>query len=148
MENTELLKLVLNKQRIAYSWPYCFNTGCQLQAECLRYQAALVLDSSVTSGTAVFPSVDLHGKCPLFKPIRSIRTAWGFERLFDNVRTPDAPTLRRMLKDLLNGNGNYYRYHHGTRRLSPDQQKSIRQLFARMGYDNIEFGHYQDEIEL
>ena len=148
MENTDILKIALRASDIPASWPYCFNSSCQQCDTCLRYQAALTLDTASTVGTTVLPTVLDRNTCPHFKRLRTVRTAWGFDRLFDNVRVADAPTLRKRMRDIVGGNGNYYRYHHGQRRLAPEQQSLIRRLFAEYGYENIEFDHYQAEIEL
>lgn len=146
MENTDILRAAIAASEIPATWLYCFNSGCPLRDTCIRHQAGLALDAGRTCGCAVFPAA-AGGNCPHFKLMRRIRTAWGLARLFDDVRAGDAPTLRKRLKAMLGGNGSYYRYHHGTRRLSPEQQSQIRQLFARFGYSDAGFEHYRDEIE-
>ena len=148
MENTDIIRVAINNSDIPASWLYCFNSGCQLRDTCIRYQTGLALDASRTCGRAVFPTAADGGKCRHFKKLRKIQSAWGFARLFDNVRVGDATALRTRLRTMLGGNGTYYRYHHGTRRLTPEQQTQIRQLFARFGYADIEFEHYREEIDI
>lgn len=147
--NTELLKTAVQNSNIPAYWPYCFNSGCARRDTCVRYQAGTALDATThTAGLAVYPAAARLEQCPHFKLLRTIRSAWGMARLFDNVRVSDAPLLRQRMKSMLGGNGTYYRYHHGTRRLKPEQQAQIRRLFASFGYDGIEFEHYQTEIDL
>lgn len=148
MENTDILKAAISGADIPATWLYCFNSSCPRRDTCVRYQAGLALDGSRTCGNAVFPTAADGGDCPHFKLLRRIRTAWGLARLFDNVRAGDAPALRKRLKALLGGNGSYYRYHHGTRRLSPEQQSLVRRMFARSGYDGVDFEHYREEIDI
>ena len=147
MENTNVLRAAIAGSDIPATWLYCFTSSCTLRDTCIRYQAGLVLDASRTCGNAVFPTA-AGDNCPHFKLLRMIRTAWGLARLFDEVCVGDAPTLRKRLKTMLGGNGSYYRFHHGTRRLTPEQQAEVRQLFARFGYGNVDFEHYRDEIEI
>ena len=147
-ENTQATRAALADTTIPANWPYCFQSDCELHDTCVRYQAGTALDGTRTVGHAVFPTAPANGTCPHFKLLRTIRSAWGFARIFDNVRVADAPMLRRLAKEMLGGNGNYYSYQHGTRRLSPEQQLLVRQLFARFGYNDIEFEHYQTEIDI
>lgn len=148
MENTNILKIALRCSDIPASWPYCFNSNCLRHETCIHYQAAMTLDASSLVGQAVYPAAATLDTCPHFKQLRTIRTAWGFARLFDDVRVADAPALRKKMKEIVGGNGTYYRYHHGTRRLSPELQTQILRLFADAGYNNVEFEHYQSEIDL
>lgn len=147
MEN-DILKIALSSSSFPPLWPYCFNSSCTRRDTCLHYRAALALDAAVTSGPAVYPAAATLDDCPHFKLARTIRTAWGFARLFYDVRAADAPILRKNMKAFLGGNGGYYRYHHGKWRLKPDQQTMIRRLFERYGYHNAEFDHYQTEIDV
>lgn len=148
MENNDIIKIALQASYIPSSWPYCFTHECPRHEECIHFFAGQTLDTSRTTGAAIYPTAAMLDTCPHFKKLRTIRTAWGFARLFDKVTAADAPTLRKKMKEIVGGNGTYYRYHHGTRRLSPELQTQIRRLFAAAGYNNIEFEHYQSEIDL
>ena len=59
----------------------------------------------------------------------------------------DAPTLRAEMRSYLGSKGQYYRYKLGQLKLLPEQQKYIKQLFARYGYKDVEFEHFSEEID-
>ena len=48
-----------------------------------------------------------------------------------------------------NGNGPYYRYHHGDNKLTPSQQQDILQILSKFGStDNLAFDHYETDFDL
>ena len=48
-----------------------------------------------------------------------------------------------------NGNGPYYRYHHGENKLTPSQQRDILQILSKFGStDNLAFDHYETDFDL
>lgn len=73
--------------------------------------------------------------------------AWGFDKLFAEMKVKDAPTLRAEMRSYLGSKGQYYRYKLGQLKLLPEQQKYIKQLFARYGYKDVEFEHFSEEID-
>lgn len=148
MENTEITNVAISNCNIPTNWLYCFTNDCERRDTCVRYRAGLGLDPKRTWGHAVFPKACADGHCPHFKLLRVIRTAWGFGKMFCNVRVADAPLLRQQMRKMLGGNGTYYCYHHGTRRLTPEQQDNVKHVFARFGYDNVEFEYYRTEIDI
>lgn len=146
MENEEIFKAAASD--IPRGWLYCFNSGCTVCSECVRYRSAESIESTRTSGMAVYPTATAGGRhCTYFKRLRTIRSAWGFGRMFADVKAADAPRLRAIMKERLGGNGMYYRYHHGLRRLNPEQQEWIKALFRRHGYGDAEFDHYREEVD-
>ena len=47
-----------------------------------------------------------------------------------------------------NGNGPYYRYHHGDNKLTPSQQQDILQILSKFGStDNLAFNHYETDFD-
>ena len=73
--------------------------------------------------------------------------AWGFDRLFADVKVKDAPLLRSEMRAYLGSKGQYYRYKLGQMKLVPEQQEYIKQLFARFGYKDVDFEHFAEEID-
>lgn len=73
--------------------------------------------------------------------------AWGFDKLFAEMKVKDAPALRAEMRDYLGSKGQYYRYKLGQLKLLPEQQAYIKQLFARYGYKDVEFDHFSEEID-
>uniref|UniRef100_UPI003FED591D DUF6078 family protein n=1 Tax=Prevotella sp. TaxID=59823 RepID=UPI003FED591D len=98
-------------------------------------------------GDAIFPNALKNGKCKYFAPLRVVKMAWGFDKLFAEMKVKDAPSLRAEMRDYLGSKGQYYRYKLGQLKLLPEQQKYIKQLFARYGYKDVEFEHFSDEID-
>lgn len=149
MEKTDYQKITVASSEVPANWLYCFLSDCKMRDACVRYQTGLTINHERTWGNAVYPTALMAdtGRCIHFKQLRSIRSAWGFAGIFNNVKACDAPILRKLTKTMLGGNGTYYQYHHGTRRLSPEQQSQIRSLFARYGYTDIEFDCYKTEID-
>ena len=147
MRNNELLKAAISGSEIPKNWLYCFNSQCHQREYCVRYISGTVLQNERTWGQAVFPAGNYNQSCPHFKQLRLIRTAWGFGKLFDEVKVKDAPRIRKLMKSMLGGNGSYYRFMHGERRLTPEQQAHVKSLFAQFGYKNADFDFFREEID-
>ncbi len=148
MNYTKLLNVAISGAAIPRDWMYCFNGDCPHHDDCVRYHSTAALDRLHTSGNCVFPTaLRDDGSCTHFKQLRIVCVAWGFRRMFDEVRVADAPLLRTLMKGYLGGHGTYYMYNSGKRRLMPKQQEWIRKLFASYGYKNVEFDNSRDEID-
>lgn len=138
---------LLHASMIPKGWTVCFLSQCPLSNECLRYAAAKVLPTATMEGYAIYPSALNYSPCPLYKPIQVVRMAFGFRKIFTNVKLKDSAVLHKKIKSYLGGNGSYYDFHHGRRKLSPKQQTWIIQLMRRYGYtENLEFDYYEDIV--
>ena len=128
-------------------WTYCFNEHCPQHNECIRFISGKYVDDTKDAGSAVFPNACRDGrKCKLFKQARVVTFAWGFKKLFYNVRQRDAATLRLNLKAFLGSHGTYYNYANGRCKLTPEQQQGVLNIFRKKGYtENLEFDHYVEE---
>ena len=134
----------LTYEMLPSSWAFCFVDGCPKADDCIRHISSRVIPSGVTTGNAIYPTATNADSCPHFKAIRKIHVAWGFDTLFDEVRQKDSTALRNALKHYLGGHGTYYRYHNGEKKLTPEQQQWIINLFKNHGYvNNPEFDHYR-----
>lgn len=131
---------------VPVGYRYCFNTGCPRESTCMRHFAAEHVSPQTTVGRAVFPTaLQADGSCKEFKEKRVIRAAWGFTKLFRDVKERHASLLRGKIKAYLGGNGTYYRYQHGERLLTPEQQQWIFDLFRKYGYtEGLEFEGYHE----
>lgn len=64
------------------------------------------------------------------------------------MKKKDDTPLRKRVKAYLGGNTTYYRYHHGERLLTPEQQEWIIALFRRHGYTGeLGFDKYLDRYD-
>lgn len=137
----------LTYQQIPYGWAFCFLNQCARKDECLRYRAGLTIPDDCDTANAVTPTVLKGGTCPLYRKMETIRVAVGFEHIFHDVKARHAPYLRSKITDYLGGNGTYYRYLHGERALTPEQQEWICDLFREYGYnENIVFDAYEERF--
>ena len=131
-------------RNVPASWPLCFLTGCPKQDECLRQLAARYLPENRDFGPVIYPNMKIGAEgCRFFVTGQPKRMAWGFQTIFAEVKSKDEKGLRLAMKHYLNGHANYYRYHHGERLLSPEQQEWIINLFRRYGYtEGLTFDNY------
>lgn len=131
------------------SWLFCFLGGCPKAAQCVRHLSSTVIPNDKTVGFAVLPTALKGNGCKHFKQIRKIRAAYGFKTLFEDVKRKDDTPLRDQLKAFLGSHGSYYRYHNGTKLLTPEQQDRILAIFRRWGYtENLRFDHYKEVYDL
>lgn len=133
----------INYDDVPLSWKHCFYEACPMKAECLHYQTGKVLPDYKNFGMAIYPNALKDGKCRFFKEIRIINAAWGFNTIFQEVKSKDDTPLRREIKEYLGSNGTYYKYHNGDLLLTPEQQAWIIALFKQYGYsEGLTFDHY------
>lgn len=148
MTQEDLLKTAVGNGLLDGNWTYCFNQQCSRHGECVRFLSSQYKPNHLDYGSAVYPNACQGGTCRHFSQLRTVRTAWGFGKLFHNVKQSDVAMLRARMKGLLGSQASYYRYHQGKRHLTPEQQTAINKIFAQYGYSNIAFEHYQEETIL
>lgn len=146
--NRQITEEDLAKATLPQTWIYCFNDSCPRSGTCLRHMSSRHIPEGADWGYAVFPNA-AGNQCSLYHEARIIRAAWGFNKLFSEVKAKDAPKLRRAVKEYLGGNGTYYQYMHGKRMLTPEQQEHIARLFRQYGYTGeLEFDGYSETIDI
>ena len=143
------MKKPLLLKNIPCEYELCFNADCQLRDRCLHYQASLLQSDGRLKGPAVYPSAWKDGQCRCFSESELVQKAWGFTHIYDNVPSYKRAEARRCVRRYFsNGNGPYYRYHHGENKLSPRQQDDIMQILARFGStDGLAFDHYETDYD-
>ena len=131
-------------KKVPLSWQLCFLDDCPKKDECLRQLAVRHLTGSREFGPAVYPTMKRGDNgCRLFTAGEPKRMAYGFTTLFAEVKAKHEQGLRLAMKQYLGGHSHYYRYHHGERLLSPEQQEWIVNLFRRYGYtEGLAFDAY------
>lgn len=149
LQRTKHTIMETKHQNIPAGWAVCFLTGCRRKQECLRYQAGLNLPDDVETREAVVPSVLKKERCPRFLKTETEHVAYGFTRIFYDVKSRHIADMRSAIRAYLGGRGTYYRYLHGEQALMPEQQQWIRRLFADYGYPGkVEFDRYEDQPRL
>ncbi len=137
----------VNGINLPQEYVFCFQHDCPEAATCMLHFAGQHLDERPLA-TVVLPGARKDGKCKWHRTLRTMRGAWGFKQLFDDVKAKDASTLREAIKTYLGGNGTYYQYHHGQRLLTPEQQAWIVSLFKDHGYrEHLLFDGYRDDYD-
>lgn len=147
MDKKDLLRKAFEYGNVPSLISYCFTEPCPMKDECIHYLAGLYKSDEVQNGYAIFPNALKDGKCKFFAPLRVVKMAWGFDKLFAEMKVKDAPRLRSEMRDYLGSKGQYYRYKLGQMKLLPEQQTYIKQLFARFGYKDVDFDHFSEEID-
>lgn len=133
----------IDMRQVPAGYVLCFNDACTRHEECLRWIVGRQVDKKMTMAQTVLPTVLSKARCPYFRKAELIRMAWGFEKLFAEVKSKDENSLRNAMRTYLGGNGTYSRYKLGRRLLSPEQQTYIIDLFRDRGYtEGLEFDHY------
>lgn len=147
MDVKELLKKAFEYGNVPSNITYCFTEPCPMKNKCIHYLSGLYKNEKTDRGDAIFPNALKNGNCKYFAPLRVVKMAWGFDKLFAEMKVKDAPALRAEMRDYLGSKGQYYRYKLGQLKLLPEQQAYIKQLFARYGYKDVEFDHFSEEID-
>lgn len=125
------------------SWMFCFRDECPKAEECILHLSGKFIPKDMEWGRAIFPTAVKANGCSHFKKIRKIHAAYGFKKLFEEVKRKDDKPLRDRMKEYLGSQKTYYRYNSGERLLTPEQQQWIISLFNKFGYtENLEFDHY------
>jgi len=121
----------------------CFNKECPQCGECLRYAAGAEISKKRTMGLTVYPSALQDGKCRYYRTSEKVELAWGLNAMHAHIPHHLHATVRRKITAYLGSVGTYYRYHDGTRKLSPAQQEDIKKMLADMGCPvERPFDHY------
>lgn len=147
MKNKELLEEAFRTGNLPKRITYCFQKKCQKKDECLHYLCSLYKDKDKKRGYSIFPDALQDGECEYFTQLRVVKMAWGFDSMFEDVKQKDAPKLRERMKTYLGSNGQYYRYKLGQLKLVPEQQRCIKLIFADMGYTDVEFDNFTEELD-
>lgn len=141
--------ITIRPEDVPPTYVVCFNGQCPHHEQCVRYAAGQALAASKNHGQCVYPTALKDGKCPMFRQLRRIRSAWGFKTLFNDVQKKDYARLRYSVIHHFRSQSDFWRYNRGYYKLTPEQQEEILDIFRRNGYDpaNRQFQHYQEEID-
>ena len=79
----------------------------------MHYFAGQHLPADRMTGIAIYPNALQNGKCRFYVKKRVIRAAWGFRKLFLNVKHVDDTPIRREIRQYLGSRPTCYRYMNG-----------------------------------
>ena len=134
----------LKSKDIPSGYALCFNSDCADKDTCLHYLAKLLKGGERNKGWAIYPTAWQNGKCSCYNEKRLVQNAWGFSKLYRNVPSNLRAQARRSVSALFgNGNGQYYRAHHGIIMVSPKRQEEIKKVLSEYGNtEEVKFDHY------
>lgn len=132
-----------NFDSVPPTWEICFNERCPRRETCMRYFVGQNLPTDKSAGPAIYPNALQKDRCEYFVERQVIRAAWGFRKLFLNVKRIDDTPIRREIQQYLGSRPTYYRYMNGQRTLTPEQQAGIIAIFRAYGYtEELNFDNY------
>lgn len=136
----------LKWKNIPNGWALCYNKECVKHERCLHWYAGQLNPQEETIVRYVMPYALKNGICPHFASTEIVTYARGFSKIYDQVLKTDYTPLRKEMTTMLSGKRYYYEYMRGKRRLSPEQQEKIRDLFAKYGYaDSVHFDSFEQD---
>ena len=86
MDEKELLKKAFKYGNVPSNITYCFTEPCPMKDKCIHYLSALYKNEETDRGDAIFPNALKNGKCKYFAPLRVVKMAWGFDKLFAEMK--------------------------------------------------------------
>ena len=128
---------------------HCFNNACPLADKCLRQLVARCVDASCPVVQAVSPAVwpTVGGACNYFKPIHTIRLAWGFKRILSALPHEQSLSASADLRQMYT-RSTLSRLLNGKRGIKPQEQAKIARIFQRYGIEpEAVFDRWTEEYE-
>ena len=108
MDEKELLKKAFEYGNVPSLITYCFTEPCPMKDKCIHYLSGLYKNEKTDRGDAIFPNALKNGNCKYFAPLRVVKMAWGFDKLFAEMKVKDGPALRAEMREYLGSKGQYY----------------------------------------
>lgn len=124
----------LDYQLLTASFTHCFHAGCPRKEECARYQISLQATGKWSQIT-ILNTLAITGKetkCDYFVSIVPLCFAWGISTLYDELPMKAAQSIKNELRAHFDKTV-YYRIARKERRISPQEQLYIRNLFRKYG---------------
>lgn len=80
------------------SWAFCFNEQCSLKDRCLKYLTSALIPDDVKTANVLLSKCYREHDCEFFQEKHLVTVAWGFEKLFYDVKGRDvAENARKCL---------------------------------------------------
>ena len=115
-------KLPFNFTSVPSTWELCFNKDCMHKDTCMHYFAGQHLPADKMMGFATYPNTLQNEKYRFYVEKRMIRAAWGFRKLFLNVKHVEDTPIRREIQQYLGSRPpTYSRYMNGQLTLTPER---------------------------
>lgn len=141
--------MIIDYDEIPNWWAVCTNAACPKAEKCLRFLAFKSLPERVKKWPCILPNAYKDGGCDYFQKPERINLVQGFGDLYNKVCDRHARHIVRLrLTEYLGSKGTYYRYQHGERLLTPEQQQFIQQLARTFGNgEEVDFGTIREAYD-
>lgn len=138
-------KIEFDIRKMPADYALCFNKQCPLHEHCVHYVVGQQAPRIRPFGPAVYPWALSDGQCEMYREYVPVQMAWGFAHLYDCLPRHLRSAARYSVQNYFSrGAGPYYRYHHGERKLGPQQQQEIIAIVMRYGSTQTpHFDHYE-----
>ena len=129
----------------------CAHAGCPRRADCLRYEAGLLLPADLLQWPFVNPALWRQAGaegCAAFTPAAPQRMARGFKQAMRSVPLQNIVAVREAaMAHFKISRPAYYHMYSGRRALTPQEQQEMAALLARFGApEPVEFDAYEDAV--
>ena len=112
---------------------YCQKKQCSQSDACLRFQAGLSIDATLSHFSIVNPLyVEDRAECPYFRSTEPIRCASGITHLFDNLPHAKSHKIKYLISNYFS-KGTLYRITIKERLIKPEEIAFIQSLFTKEG---------------
>lgn len=132
----------------ADTYEVCYSSVCPLREHCLHS----ILSSYVPADRVYVPTVNLNNPkmqrddCPQFRKDEPIRMPIGLATIYYDMPSRIERTIKNHLINVYSRK-RYYEYHNGTRPLTPDVERYVRQVIKNAGWtEEPSFGGYVEEF--
>ena len=111
----------------------CLRPECASAHSCLRHLAGLNIPADVPTVRCVSPSAwpEDAAKCPHYRTTQKVTLAWGASHMAEEVPYKQAVAIRNAVRRLW-PKTTYFRISHHERPITPDMQRKIDRIFARL----------------
>lgn len=137
-------KVDIDLEKKPFGFIVCYNEECSLRENCLRRKVA-ELNQNEEDVLRVVNSAKYSGEnCKFYFENKKVLMAYGMKKSFDKVLAKDIAEIRKTLQAHF-GNGSYYARRNGKKGINPTEQAYIASVFAKYGYEKVEFDTLVEE---
>lgn len=133
----------------AVSYLVCFNTQCGLHEKCLRWMVGQHVPSEPISRLSINPlnSQVVAGSCPVFRDSAPRHMPVGMTHFYYDMPGRLERAIKGALISRYSRTG-YYRYHNGSRPITPEVEEEIRRTCNEHGWTQpLKFDSYVDDYQ-
>mgnify|MGYP007101826971 CR=1 FL=1 len=131
----------------ARTYPPCFSTVCPLREHCLHAIVVSYAPQEIYFNTSVnlcHPQAETEN-CSLYRSDKPVRMPYGLSAIYYDMPSRYERAIKNRLIAAFSRK-RYYEYHNGTRPITPDVERTIRQVCLDHGWkQSLHFSGSTDE---